>query len=54
MRAQPGSGYEPEPHELAFLQLSGGTTGVPKLIPRTHDDYIYSLRGSNEICGVDA
>uniref|UniRef100_UPI003F490E64 (2,3-dihydroxybenzoyl)adenylate synthase n=1 Tax=Streptomyces chartreusis TaxID=1969 RepID=UPI003F490E64 len=43
----------PEPHELAFLQLSGGTTGVSKLIPRTHDDYIYSLRGSNEICGVD-
>ncbi|WP_328707433.1 (2,3-dihydroxybenzoyl)adenylate synthase [Streptomyces sp. HF10] len=45
---------EPQPHELAFLQLSGGTTGVSKLIPRTHDDYIYSLRGSNEICGVDA
>ncbi|MFD5805477.1 (2,3-dihydroxybenzoyl)adenylate synthase [Streptomyces sp. NPDC127020] len=44
----------PEPHELAFLQLSGGTTGVSKLIPRTHDDYVYSLRGSNEICGVDA
>ncbi|WP_275461252.1 (2,3-dihydroxybenzoyl)adenylate synthase [Streptomyces noursei] len=43
----------PEPQEIAFLQLSGGTTGVPKLIPRTHDDYLYSLRGSNEICGVD-
>ncbi|MFI6348279.1 (2,3-dihydroxybenzoyl)adenylate synthase [Streptomyces sp. NPDC050560] len=44
----------PLPHEVAFLQLSGGTTGRPKLIPRTHDDYLYSLRGSNEICGVDA
>ncbi|MFJ8537006.1 (2,3-dihydroxybenzoyl)adenylate synthase [Streptomyces sp. NPDC093591] len=44
----------PEPHELAFLQLSGGTTGVSKLIPRTHDDYLYSVWGSNEICGVDA
>ncbi|MEE1742454.1 (2,3-dihydroxybenzoyl)adenylate synthase [Streptomyces sp. BE147] len=43
----------PAPHDLAFLQLSGGSTGVPKLIPRTHDDYIYSLRGSNELCGVD-
>jgi 2,3-dihydroxybenzoate-AMP ligase len=43
----------PEPHELAFLQLSGGTTGVPKLIPRTHDDYLYSVWGSNEICAVD-
>ncbi|MGC5345555.1 (2,3-dihydroxybenzoyl)adenylate synthase [Streptomyces sp. DT24] len=43
----------PAPDDLAFLQLSGGSTGVPKLIPRTHDDYIYSLRGSNEICDVD-
>ncbi|MER7169835.1 (2,3-dihydroxybenzoyl)adenylate synthase [Streptomyces mesophilus] len=44
---------EPEPSDLAFLQLSGGSTGVPKLIPRTHDDYLYSLWGSNEICAVD-
>ncbi|MGW6455262.1 (2,3-dihydroxybenzoyl)adenylate synthase [Streptomyces sp. NPDC055078] len=44
---------EPSPGDIAFLQLSGGSTGVPKLIPRTHDDYIYSLRGSNEICAVD-
>lgn len=43
----------PAPSDLAFLQLSGGSTGVPKLIPRTHDDYIYSLWGSNEICAVD-
>ncbi|QDQ09720.1 (2,3-dihydroxybenzoyl)adenylate synthase [Streptomyces spectabilis] len=43
----------PAPQDLAFLQLSGGSTGVPKLIPRTHDDYLYSLRGSNELCGVD-
>ncbi|GAA2086111.1 (2,3-dihydroxybenzoyl)adenylate synthase [Streptomyces albiaxialis] len=51
--ADPADLAGPAPHELAFLQLSGGSTGVPKLIPRTHDDYIYSLRGSNEICGVD-
>ncbi|ATL28448.1 2,3-dihydroxybenzoate-AMP ligase [Streptomyces formicae] len=43
----------PAPSDLAFLQLSGGSTGVPKLIPRTHDDYIYSLWGSNELCAVD-
>nr|APD71962.1 non-ribosomal peptide synthetase 1 [Streptomyces sp.] len=42
----------PAPSDLAFLQLSGGSTGVPKLIPRTHDDYMYSLWGSNELCGV--
>ncbi|MEV7373671.1 (2,3-dihydroxybenzoyl)adenylate synthase [Streptomyces sp. NPDC090301] len=51
--AEPVPLTEPAPSDLAFLQLSGGSTGVPKLIPRTHDDYIYSLRGSNEICGVD-
>ncbi|MFD4657656.1 (2,3-dihydroxybenzoyl)adenylate synthase [Kitasatospora sp. NPDC058444] len=44
---------EPRPGDVAFLQLSGGSTGVPKLIPRTHDDYIYSLRGSVELCGQD-
>lgn len=44
---------EPAAADLAFLQLSGGSTGVPKLIPRTHDDYLYSIRGSNEICGLD-
>lgn len=36
--------------ELAFFQLSGGTTGTPKLIPRTHNDYAYSVIGSNAIC----
>jgi 2,3-dihydroxybenzoate-AMP ligase len=28
----------------ALFLLSGGTTGVPKLIPRTHDDYVYNSR----------
>ncbi|MBT2574893.1 (2,3-dihydroxybenzoyl)adenylate synthase [Bacillus sp. ISL-51] len=44
---------EVSPAEVAFLQLSGGSTGLSKLIPRTHDDYIYSLRLSAEICGLD-
>ncbi len=38
--------------DVAFLQLSGGSTGLSKLIPRTHDDYSYSFRASNAICGV--
>jgi 2,3-dihydroxybenzoate-AMP ligase len=50
--AEPVGLAGPAPYDLAFLQLSGGSTGVPKLIPRTHDDYLYSLRGSNEICGT--
>lgn len=45
---------DPDPASVAFLQISGGSTGLPKLIPRTHDDYIYSFRASNEICGVTA
>jgi len=42
----------PQASDLAFLQLSGGSTGTPKLIPRTHDDYLYSVRESARICGL--
>src|SRR6267154_2068557 len=28
-----------DPTDPAAFQLSGGTTGIPKLIPRTHNDY---------------
>ncbi|SEN85653.1 2,3-dihydroxybenzoate-AMP ligase [Paracoccus alcaliphilus] len=41
-----------DPSSVAFLQISGGSTGLSKLIPRTHDDYIYSFRASAEICGL--
>ncbi|MGB5083992.1 MAG: (2,3-dihydroxybenzoyl)adenylate synthase [Methylocystis silviterrae] len=50
-----GAADEPRPSgadQVAFFQLSGGSTGVPKLIPRTHDDYYYSVRQSAEICGL--
>ncbi|MGZ2744708.1 (2,3-dihydroxybenzoyl)adenylate synthase [Burkholderia stagnalis] len=43
---------EPAASDVAFLQLSGGSTGTPKLIPRTHDDYLYSVRESAHICGL--
>lgn len=46
-------GFEPKPSDVAFLQLSGGSTGLSKLIPRTHDDYIYTLRRSAEVCHLD-
>ncbi len=36
--------------DVALLQLSGGSTGVPKLIARTHDDYLYSVRESAALC----
>ncbi len=44
---------DPDAGAVAFLQLSGGSTGLPKLIPRTHDDYLYSVRASADICALD-
>lgn len=41
----------PHPSDVALFQLSGGSTGNPKLIARTHDDYLYSVRASVEVCG---
>ncbi|WP_369201220.1 (2,3-dihydroxybenzoyl)adenylate synthase [Streptomyces sp. PU-14G] len=37
-----------DPSEPAMFLLSGGTTGLPKLIPRTHDDYAYQMRATAE------
>ncbi|GAA2980042.1 (2,3-dihydroxybenzoyl)adenylate synthase [Actinokineospora diospyrosa] len=39
-----------DPTSVALLLISGGTTGRPKLIPRTHDDYAYNARASAEVC----
>jgi len=45
--------YRPDPLEPALFQLSGGTTGVPKIIPRTHNDYSLNFKAVGEICGVN-
>lgn len=48
--------FEPSPTapgEVAFFNLSGGSTSIPKLIPRTHNDYLYSVKKSVEVCGFD-
>jgi 2,3-dihydroxybenzoate-AMP ligase len=42
-----------EPTDPCIFQLSGGTTGVPKLIPRTHNDYAYNSRTAAGVCNVD-
>ena len=39
---------------VAVLLLSGGTTGLPKLIPRAHDDYSYCARRIAEVAGIDS
>lgn len=37
----------PDASEVATMLLSGGTTSLSKLIPRTHDDYVLNAR----LCG---
>lgn len=41
-----------DPEDPAVFQLSGGTTGIPKLIPRTHNDYIYNSKIAAAVTGV--
>ncbi|BBY83010.1 AMP-binding protein [Mycolicibacterium pulveris] len=43
-----------DPDLPALLLVSGGTTGLPKLIPRTHNDYVYNAIGSARECGLTA
>jgi 2,3-dihydroxybenzoate-AMP ligase len=43
-----------DPTDPCIFQLSGGTTGVPKLIPRTNNDYAYNSKVAAEVAGVDA
>ena len=40
-----------DPFQVAVFQLSGGTTGVPKIIPRFHNEYIYNMRAVADFCG---
>ena len=37
---------------VALFVLSGGSTGAPKLIARTHNDFAYMVRRAAEICEV--
>lgn len=53
----PGSRLDAAPvgsRDVAVFLLSGGTTGLPKLIARTHDDYAYNARRSAEVAGMGA
>lgn len=43
----------PDPDMPAVFQLSGGTTGIPKLIPRTHNDYVYNFLCNAEVCELN-
>jgi 2,3-dihydroxybenzoate-AMP ligase len=43
-----------DPFECALFLLSGGTTGLPKLIPRTHADYLYNAREAAVVSALEA
>ncbi|MFG2288216.1 (2,3-dihydroxybenzoyl)adenylate synthase [Streptomyces sp. NPDC048595] len=38
--------------QVAFLLLSAGATGAPRLIPRTHNDYAYQARAAVELVSL--
>lgn len=43
-----------DPMQPVVFQLSGGTTGVPKIIPRLHFEYLYNMRKVFEWTGRGA
>lgn len=42
-----------DPRQVAIFQLSGGTSGTPKIIPRFHDEYLYAARAINQYFSFD-
>lgn len=56
------SEYEPtdltpvdvNPADPGVMLLSGGTTGLPKGIPRTHNDYLFQWERMADVVGVDS
>ncbi|MFI6277217.1 (2,3-dihydroxybenzoyl)adenylate synthase [Streptomyces sp. NPDC050988] len=44
----------PDAADVALFLLSGGTTGLPKVIGRTHNDYEYNIRQSAAACDITA
>jgi 2,3-dihydroxybenzoate-AMP ligase len=43
-----------DPSEIVTMLLSGGTTSMSKLIPRTHDDYVLNAQLCGAVAGFDA
>lgn len=51
---RPFSGQVDDPFQVAVFQLSGGTSGVPKIIPRFHNDYLCHMRAVAAACRFQA
>jgi 2,3-dihydroxybenzoate-AMP ligase len=41
-----------DPYDPAVFLLSGGTTGIPKLIPRTHNDYLFNSKLATTVTDI--
>ncbi|MEU7907457.1 AMP-binding protein [Actinoplanes sp. NPDC049118] len=50
----PAAVTPPEPGDAALFLLSSGTTGPPKLMGRTHEDYGYVVASTAAVAGVSA
>lgn len=46
-------GVRPAAEDVSTMLLSGGTTSLSKLIPRTHDDYVLNARLCAQAAGFD-
>ena len=47
-------GVELEPRQVVAFQLSGGTSGVPKIIPRFQSEYLCAMRSVRDFMGLTA
>ena len=45
-------GVRIDPDDPAVFLLSGGTTGIPKLIARTHNDYAFNSQLAASVCDI--
>lgn len=45
-------GWDPAPDAPACFLISGGTTGLPKLITRTHNDYVCNVRATSAVADL--
>ena len=42
-----------DPYQVCMFQLSGGTSGTPKIIPRFHNEYVYASRSVARYFGFE-
>ncbi len=41
--------FRPDPDEICHLMPTGGTTGLPKLVPRTHNDWLCNVEYRSKV-----